>query len=380
MRLRASDFCRDGQIRALAVLALSLLWGTAWAQTHYGFYQPPAPAPAAGQSSTTSTDQRDLSGATTPTRVIETHTEAKGRKVDTQVLQRPSVDGRLEPWVEHEEETVQVDPQTVRVVRRLFNRDPDGRRKLIEVTEEEKRTLPGRGESVVRTTSTPDLAGRFRVARRETQERTPMGADAQQTRTTVFLPNINGGLAPSVQVDQIERKSKNDTTEIRSTTLLRDDNGRWEPSEIKESVIQKEGKEARTEEQRVYRADLNRQLSLAERTVSREWKDPNGQEQSVVETYSVNIGGGARYEDERVHLERRLRIVRSTRPDGSQEVSQQLEQRNTVAPNDGLRVTEKSVEVSRPNGRGGTQTQRTVKALDGNGQLREIIVFDKSKQ
>jgi hypothetical protein len=367
-------------MRALAVLGLSLLCGTAWAQTNYGFYQPPAAAPAAAQSSTATTDRRDLSSPTTPTRVIETHTEANGRKMDTQVLQRPSADGRLEPWVEHEEQTIQVDPRTVRVVHRLFARDPDRRRKLIEVIEEEKRTLPGSGESVVRTTSAPDLAGRFQVTRRETQERTPMGADAQQTRTTVFLPNINGGLAPSLQIDQVERKGKSGTTEIRSTTLLRDGNGRWEPSEIKESVIQKEGKEGRTEEQRVYRPDPARQLSLAERTVSREWKDPKGQEQSVVETYSVNNGGGARYEDQRVHLERRLRIVRSTRPDGSQEVSQQLEQRNTVAPNDGLRVTEKSVEVSRPNGRGGTQTHRTVQRPDGNRQLREIIIFDKSKQ
>ncbi len=380
MRLRAADFCWDCRMRALAVLGLSLLWGTAWAQTHYGFYQPPAPTPAAGQSSTTTTDQRDLTGGTTPMRVIETRTEANGRKVDTQVLQRPSVDGRQEPLLEREEETTQVDSQTVRVVRRLFNRDPDGRRKLIEVTEEEKRALPGNGESVIRTTSTPDLAGRFQVTRRETQERTPMGADAQQTRTTVFLPNINGGLARSVQVEQIERKSKNDTTEIRSTTLLPDGNGRWAPSEIKESVIQKEGKEARTEEQRVYRPDSHRQLSLAERTVSREWKDPNGQEQSTVETYSVNIAGGVRYEDERVHLERRVRIVRSTRPDGSQEVSQQLEQRSIVVPSDGLRVIEKSVEVSRPNGRGGTETHRTVQRPDGNGQLREMIIFDKSKQ
>ncbi len=379
MRLRAGDFCRGGQMRALAVLGLGLLCGTAWAQTNYGFYQPPAPA-AAKSSTTTTTDRQDLSGDTTPTRVIETHTEASGRKVDAQVLQRPSADGRLEPSVEREEETTQVDAQAVRVVHRLFNRDPDGRRKLMEVIEEEKRALPGNRESVVLTTSKPDLAGRFQVTRRETQERTPMGLDAQQTRTTVFLPSINGGLAPSVQIDQVERKSKGDTTEIRSTKLLPDGNGRWEPSEIRESVIQKEGKEARTEEQRVYRRDPNRQLSLAERTVSREWKDPNGQEQSVVETYSVNVAGATRYEDGRVHLDRRLRIVRSARPDGSQEVSQQLEQRSTVAPNDGLRVTEKSVEVSRPNGRGGTETQRTVQAPDGNGQLREIIIFDKSKQ
>jgi len=380
MRLRAADFCWDCRVRALAVLGLSLLWGTAWAQTHYGFYQPPAPAAAAGQSSTTTTDQRELTGAILPMRVIETHTEAKGRKADTEVLKGPSVDGRLEPLFEREEETTQVDSQTVRVVRRLFNRDPDGRRKLIEVTEEEKRALPGNGESVVRTTSTADLAGRFQVTRRETQERTPMGADAQQTRTTVFVPNINGGLARSAQVEQIERKSRNDTTEIRSTTLLPDTNGRWAPSEIKESVIQKEGKEARTEEQRVYWRDSHGQLSLAERTVSRERKDPNGQDQSAVETYRGNAARGTQYEDERVHPERQLRVVRSTRPDGSQEVSQQLEQRSNVAPSDGLRVIEKSVEVSRPNGRGGTETHRAVQRADGNGRLREIIIFDKSKQ
>jgi len=367
-------------MRALAVLGFSLLWGTAWAQTHYGIYQPPAPAAAAGQSSTTTTDQRELTGAILPMRVIETHTEAKGRKVDAQVLKGPSVDGRLEALFEREEETTQVDSQTVRVVHRLFNRDPDGRRKLIEFTEEEKRALPGNGESVVRTTSTADLAGRFQVTRRETQERTPMGADAQQTRTTVFLPNVNGGLARSAQVEQIERKSKNDTTEIRSTTLLLDSNGRWAPSEIKESVIQKEGKEARTEEQRVYWRDPNRQLALAERTVSREWKDPSGQQQSAVETYWGNTARGAQYEDGRVHLEQRLRIVRSTRPDGSQEVSQQLEQRSIAAPSDVLRVGEKSVEVSRPNGRGGTEAHRAVQRPDGNGQLREIIIFDKSKQ
>ncbi len=317
---------------------------------------------------------QDLSNATTQYRWVETRTETKDRKVETQILETPSIEGEYEPFFESEEETIQVNSQTTRVIRRLFARDPDGRRKVIEILEEEQRNQPGGGISVTRTVSSPDLNGRFQVIRREIQETVPVNSHLQQTRTTVLLPDINGGFAASEQIHKTERREDVGTVEIETTHLLPAANGRWEPYQKKVLVIQCQTNKVRTEEEHTYRRDANGKLSLSERTVSKQWKDAEGKEHQTVETYSRNIAGVIRNGDDRLDLVQRTRTVRSTRSDGSQVVVQELERRPVLAPADGLRVVERVVEIAEPKGQG-IEKLREVQALDGSGRLRKRFLL-----
>ena len=371
---------RRGSVLWVLVLlgfGLGLVCAPALAQTRYRYHRPKVSAEKPKMTSARA-ERRDLSGSSTSTRLVRSSTEAEGKKVEREVLERLSIEGRYEPSVETEVETIQVDPRTTRIIRRLFGRDPDGRRTVVEVTEEEQSSLPGGRKHIVRTSSKPNLDGHFRVTRREIQDTTPLSRSVQRTRTTVLLPNIDGTLAPAEQVEEVERQEEMGVVEVERTHLLPDANGRWEPFEIRERVVRTEAAGVQTEE-RIRRRDPNGKLSLAERTVTKQWKDAEGHERQTVETYSRNIAGTGRYGDGRLHLDRRLRIVRSTRPDGSQRTVQQMEQRSIVAPSDGLRVAERVVEVSRPDARGGTETRRTVQALDGNNRLRRIIVHNSQE-
>ncbi len=360
------------RVLALLGLGLVLVCGPARAQTLYRLHQPEASAKKP-KTSSTETERHDLAAGTTPSRSVETRKRTDGHQVETHALETLSVEGRYEPLIQSDEQTTQVDAQTTRIVRRSFARDADGRRKVIEVTEEEHHRLPGSRLSVVRTTSRPDLDGHFQIKRREIEETIPLSSNVNQTRTTVLLPDINGTLGAAEQINQIERQKEKGVVGVEKTRLLPDGNGRWEPYETQERVVKTDAKEVRTEEQ-VRRRDATGQLSLTERTITNEWKDASGQENQTVETYSNNIAGTTRYEDGSLHLDRRLHVVRSTRPDGSQQTVQQLEQRSIVAPAEGLRVTEKTEEISRPSSQGGTDSQKTVQRVDGNGQLKTVFI------
>ena len=82
---------------------------------------------------------------------------------------------------------------------RTFGRDVNGAKSLIQVTEEEKHTLPGGGSNLQRITFNPDVNGKLQPVQRETVEMKMIGKDVEETNTTVMLTNINGGLAPSFQ-------------------------------------------------------------------------------------------------------------------------------------------------------------------------------------
>ena len=85
---------------------------------------------------------------TNPTRSSESHTQSGNRTLDTQSVQRLGTDGHFEPYQDIEKETVKVDATTVRTITRAFARDANGAKTLVQVTEEEKHTLPG-GDSNV---------------------------------------------------------------------------------------------------------------------------------------------------------------------------------------------------------------------------------------
>lgn len=359
---------------ALVGLAVGLTCGSGWAQTRYRFHTPKG-KPKQQKTAITKTTRRYPTGGTTPVRQSQTLTETENGRVETQVLETLGISGRYEPFVETEVETIEMDEQTTRVVRRLFARDPDGRRKVIEIIEEEHRKLPNHGLRVVRTTSKPDVGGKFRITRKQVEETSRLSPTIRETHTTVLKPSINGDLTPAERITETEEVKEGGVAVFQRTHLLPDGNDRWETYESRERVIRSRGDEVRTEEQ-VYRRDANRKLSLAERTLTREWKDAKGEEHQTTEIYSRNIAGTTRDGNGRLSLDRRLRTVRRTRSDGSRETVRELQARSIVAPNEPLRVTEKTLEFSRPVGRGETtQTRKTVRTLDANGRYRTAIVL-----
>ena len=70
-----------------------------------------------------------------------------------QSLQRRGADGHFEAYQDVEKETAQLDATSVRTITRTFGRDANGAKTLVQVTEEEKHTLPGGDSNIVRTTT-----------------------------------------------------------------------------------------------------------------------------------------------------------------------------------------------------------------------------------
>src|SRR5437867_5897026 len=187
-----------------------------------------APTNDTGKSWTATTEQQNTTATSNPTRTKETHTETKGRTVDKQAVERLGSDGRYEPYLDTEKESVRVDVTTVRTTERSFGRSPDGQKMLMQVTEEETRTLPGGEERVVRTTSNPDVNGRLQVVRREIQNAKQISSAVRETKTTVFSPDVNGGLVPAKQVQERETRSSDHTIEFRTSSLSSDSRGKSE--------------------------------------------------------------------------------------------------------------------------------------------------------
>ena len=139
-------------------------------------------------------------------------------------VRNSGTDGRLAPYQEIETETLQVDATTVRTTMRTFGRDVNGAKSLIQVTEEEKHTLPGGDSSVLRITFNPDVNGKLQPVQREMVETKTISKDVEETNTTVMLPSINGGLAPAFKTHELRKRAANGTVETEKTTWL----PRWE--------------------------------------------------------------------------------------------------------------------------------------------------------
>lgn len=357
-------------------LAVGLTCSSAVAQTQPRYrLHTPKTQPQEAKTSRAQSESRDQSGGTTPVRRTETRTETEQGQVVTERLETPGINGRYELLTETEEETIEVDANTTRVIRRLYNRGPDGRRTLIEVSEEEQQRLPDKRERIVRTVSKPNVNGWLQSTRQEIQETAQVDASTRETKLTVLEPDINGGLTATQQINQTEQQKEEGLVVVERTHLLPDGNQRWEAYETRERVIRTEGEEVRTDEQ-VFRKDASRKLSLAERVLSHEWKDAEGAEHQTIETHSRNIGGTTRTGDGRPTVVERISTVRRSQADGSQQTTQEVEQRRIAAPNAPLKVIERTLEFSRPVGPGGAQIKRTVQKLDPNGKYRKVIVLE----
>jgi hypothetical protein len=326
----------------------------------------------ANQSWNATSNQRSPSGDFNPIRTVESHKEENGRTVDKQSLERLGSGGHYEPYRDTERESVRVDAATVRTVERTFGRGPDGQKTLVQVREEEIRSLPGGEQKVVRTVSNPDANGRLQVVQRELQETKQPRPDVRKTTNTIFTPDLNGGLAPVMRTEELNTKRNDHEVEFRKSTLLPDSNGGWQVNELREGTITQENAKTRTKDERVSRLDADGKLGVVERTLSKELENAPGETKQTVESYSTEVPGG--FGDGKLQLNQRVTTVRHKGTDGGQQTEEQVEQRNPAAPGEPPRVTQKTIDIVRPNGSGEAKETRTIQSLDGNGNLGVVWV------
>ncbi len=368
---QCSDGCRsrsDGRSsRSFLPLAIHIccclaLSPTLWAQ---------APGSPSEDVNTSSTDtiQPQYSNVN-PTRTTESHTHSGNRTQDNRSIQRLGTDGNFEPYQDIETTTVQVNATTVRTTTRTFGRDSDGAKTLVQVTEEEKRTLPGGDSSVVRSTSNPDANGNLQLVQRQIEETKTISKGVEETKTTVMLPGGNGDLAPAMKTQERRQQGTDGTIDSRKTTLLPDGNGNWQVGETKQTTIHQDGKN-RSSEQTVSRSDLDGHLDEVSRTVSKESESAPGQTVKSVETDSLDVPGVTR--DGSLHPVELTTTIGKTTSSGRQTSEQAVERPDPGDPGAGLRVTTITIDMVSPSSSGSHAT-RSIEALDANDNLGIVSV------
>jgi hypothetical protein len=326
----------------------------------------------ANQSSISATDLN--SNNANPTRSTETHTQSGNRTLDTHTLQRQGSDGQFEPYQDIETEIVKVNSTTVRTTTRTFGRDADGNKTLMQVREEEKRTLPGGDSNVTRVVSAPDADRRLQPVQREIEQTRKIGDNLEQTKRTVLLPSVNGDLTPAMQIEERRVQGANDTVQIQTTTSLPDGEGNWQVNETKHTTTQKDGKNSSTEE-RVSRLNPDGKLEEISHTVTHESESATGEKSGATETYSVDVPGTPRDGD--LHLIQRTTTSQRTSSSGQQTTQHQVEQPDPADPSAGVRVTLRTTNTVRP-ASAGTRSTQTIQALDPNGDL-SVVSVDTTK-
>jgi hypothetical protein len=319
------------------------------------------------KSWTSSSQEKATSGDANPTRTQQSHVVENGRVVDKESTERLGSDGRYEPYLDTEKESVKVNANTTKTVNRTFVRDSDGRRTLMQVTEEETHSLPGGVQKSTLTTSNPDANGQLQVVQREIQDTKQISANVKETKTTVLTPSTNGGLAPALQREERETRRSDQLTEFKKSTLLPDTNGNWVVNEVRQGAIHSENGKESSREENVLRPDNDGHLAVVERTVHRESESAPGDKHQTTETYSTNVPGG--FGEGRLSLSQRVSTVQVTSSDGRQVTQKQTDTRNAGNPDSGLRPTEKTIDIIRPGSDGKNEEQHTIESPAASGAM-----------
>lgn len=311
------------------------------------------------------TEQRkDSRRADGPFRWLSAGAEMVGQDLGKLRLKKLRSSTGYGPGVETEQEVTEEGERTTRIVLRAYSRDPQGRRQLVEVVEDEWTMSPDGIERAVRTTSIIDINGRMRLVGRETQETVPQGSNAFRTVTTFERPNTVSSLTPVERVEQTERRRGENAVEIERTVSLVDPNGGWRAAVRRTGYIQESGGVIQTDES-IYRVDYRGRLSLSEQVVSLEWQENDGSEYRTIETQVPNLYG-------KLEVVRELTIARTVGADGSSQTVQETATRSVTSPSDELQLVERIVETD--SSRGGLR-ETSVEASDGTGQLRTVSSF-----
>ena len=303
-------------------------------------------------------------------RIIESHSQTGNRTLEQRSVEIRGSDGHFEPYQDIEKETLQVDITTMRTTTRTFGRDVNGRKTLVQVTEEETHTLPGGDSNVIRITSNPDVNGKLQPVQRKNMETKRVSTEVEETNATVMLPSANGGLAPASKMHALRKRAANDTVETETTTWLLDINRKWQLSEIRQNATIQEAKDRRVEE-RVFRSDAEGKLGEVSHVVSQDSESTSGEKRSVVETYSIDVPGNS--QDGSLHLVERKTSTESSSSSGERATEQKVEQTNPGDPGAGLRVSV-LVDGRMVPGPSGEQSTVTIRARDVNGSFAIVSV------
>ncbi len=301
---------------------------------------------------------------TPPFRWLDPAGETISLRLETRKLDRISLGGRYGSASEAEKETTPLGENGTRTTIRVYDRDANGNRTLVETVVEEVRNLPGNRTQASRTVSRRDANNRMPVVRRYTQETSPAGAGAFHTKLTVFLPGSSGALVPTEQLIQEERSKAQDEIEIDRTQMLAGTDGRLQPSERRISTIRGPAGQASTDEV-VYRYDPGGNARIDQRMISKEWQDSQGRDNREISNYRSDLSG-------RLNLDGRTRITSTSQPDGTRQTVQVTEQQNPVSPSEGMRLVERVTEFTRPVGTSGMEREVHVQTPDANGALRTV--------
>ena len=311
-------------------------------------------------------------GPLSPARVVSTEQQYTGRKIETQVVEAPSVNGGYEPIRATETETIHVDANTTRVVQRWFS---PSKHQLFQVTEEERSIEPGGRESVVRTTSAVDLSGHWQIQERDVEETVSRGPDTKETKKTV-LGIVGGTLTPVLKSEDTERRS-GDSVEVKRKLLTPDGGGRFQVFEERQIVVTP-SKDGRSTEEKTYRKDDSGQLMVIEQTVSSEWQNGEQGSGKLARTFSTYVPGRAS-DGRLLHMVEQRSISANTTPASDTRSEEYVQQVNPGAPDDGLRSSTVVTEVSMHFGKLRTETHKEIRGLDGSGHLPVIWGTDSQE-
>jgi hypothetical protein len=337
--------------------------------------QPQSEATAQGQKASARTvmERAYVTGDLRPWRRVETRSESGGREVVVETLETPDIEGRVTPTQEIVTETNRTAPNTAQTRRDVFGFAPDGRRRLVEATETLRET-PANGDSRdTHNTSVPDLNGRVSVTSRQIEETRSAAAGVRDTHTTLMVPDVNETLRATARTEYTERLINPGQVRRGSTQLIRDINGRWQPIEARHGEALEIGASERTEEETIQRRDMNGNLVVEERNVTRR-SIANDKEQVVIETYAPYADGTSRFA-----LSQRVHRTTTATADGGRYTVEEVEGRSHSAPNDPMRVTRRTVTTVRQIAADRTVTERQLFERDVNGQLRLVITDTEEK-
>jgi hypothetical protein len=297
-------------------------------------------------------------------RWLEDSGATTGIKYSTHHLSSLSPEVDSGPPVEIEIEKEQLDAQTTRVTRRIYGNPVNAGRQLMETTVEEIKKTPDGRRSGVRSTSRRDVNGRLSLVQKEMQEVVFSGADTFRITKTLLLPGMNNSLVEKAQVQQIEKRVGDKSVEIDRTRYEPGPDGKLNAAErrVSQNIL---GKDQTQTEEQVYRYDVNRKISLTQQVKISEWKDSAGQIHHQSESYAAGLNG-------KLQLDRRSTILQKPLGNQRQETTEVVEERNTTAPSEGLKVVLKLIENNQV--LGPSQTERRLEVLkpDLNGGMQTI--------
>jgi hypothetical protein len=207
--------------------------------------------------------------------------------------------------------------------------------------------------------------------RREIEDTKKLSADVENIKSTAYTIGSDGQMVPSIQTEERRKRGDDKTVQFRRSTSLPDVNGDWQVQEVRDGVIKDDGKQV-TKEEQVLRPNNDGNLAVTEKTVTKEAKSDDGEEQQTEESYSTSTPGSA--DVGALRLNQRVTTVQHKTLQGGTATEQQVSERNAGAPNDDPRVTEKTIDIVRPTTSGGTVHQQQTISVDTNGASSVVWV------